>query len=235
MSSPGIIVIWNDILPESRADFLEWHSREHVPERVAIPGFQRGQRWFGDASAPQYLTIYTTADTAVLTSPAYLERLNNPTPWTRRSVAAFRNTARAAGALAWQSSAASGGLALTARFDVAPDVALDLARRWSAGWLPELACAQGVARVRVAIATPSASQLQTAERAVRSGDLREPALTVLVEGFDSADTLRAAFDAAARAQPEFALARVDVYALQFDLGAAGGHAEQRPHPPGDAT
>ena len=46
----GIIVIWNDILADARDDFLEWHSREHIPERVAIPGFVRGQRWFGESS-----------------------------------------------------------------------------------------------------------------------------------------------------------------------------------------
>ena len=102
----GIIVIWNDIVEESRADFLEWHSREHIPERVAIPGFVRGQRWFDPSSSPQYLTVYSTVDTAVLTSAPYLERLNNPTPWTRRAVAAFRNTSRAAGRLAWTRKAA---------------------------------------------------------------------------------------------------------------------------------
>ena len=109
MTHAGIIVIWNDILEQSREDFLEWHSREHIPERVAIPGFHCGQRWFGAASSPQSLTIYATTDASVLTSAAYLERLNHPTPWTKRSVAAFRNTSRAAGTLAWQSPGGAGG------------------------------------------------------------------------------------------------------------------------------
>lgn len=85
----GLIVIWNDIVSECRDNFLEWHSREHIPERVAIPGFLRGQRWFGESASPQYLTIYSTADASVLTSAAYLARLNSPTPWTQRSVADF--------------------------------------------------------------------------------------------------------------------------------------------------
>ena len=52
-------------------------------ERVAIPGFlsrpavRRG-RWTG-----RYLVVYEVTDIGVLTSPAYLERLDNPTAWTR--------------------------------------------------------------------------------------------------------------------------------------------------------
>lgn len=219
-NSPGIVVIWNDILPEERHNFLDWHSREHIPERVSIPGFTQGQRWFNADSCPQYLTIYHTTDTSVLTSAAYLDRLNNPTPWTRRSVAAFRNTARAAGRLVWQSSGSSGGFVLTARLEVEHQAAEALAQHWSAGNLNTLAQAPGVARVMVALATPSASRLQTAERAVRSGDLREPALTVLVEGFDGVEALRAAFDAATLNEPALATARVDLYALQVDLRAS---------------
>lgn len=219
MKSPGIIVIWNDILPESRDDFLAWHSREHIPERVSIPGFVRGQRWYGADAAPQYLTLYTTTDTGVLTSQAYLDRLNNPTPWTRRSVAAFRNTARAAGSLAWESSRGCGGVILTARFDLVPDVANQLVAQLAGGVLDDLVHAAGVARVRLAVSAVSASQLQTAERAVRSGDVREPALTLLVEGFDSASALQRVFQDATSSNDALATARIDLYSLQFDLCA----------------
>ncbi len=216
MTHSGIIVIWNDILPQSREDFLEWHSREHIPERVAIPGFQRGQRWFGETSAPQYLTIYSTTDPAVLTSAAYLERLNNPTPWTRQSVAAFRNTSRAAGMLAWQSSALTGGTILTARIDMdLGDSALRV-QRWSTGALAVAARAGGVARIRVAVSSAGASRVATAERAVRVGDQVEPQAAILMEGFGSAQQLRAAFAAAALGDPILASARVDLYSLQFD-------------------
>jgi hypothetical protein len=29
----GAIAIWNDITPEGRANFHDWHGREHIPER----------------------------------------------------------------------------------------------------------------------------------------------------------------------------------------------------------
>ena len=45
LSGSGVIAIWNDITDEGRANFYEWHDREHIPERVAIPGFLRGRRY----------------------------------------------------------------------------------------------------------------------------------------------------------------------------------------------
>jgi hypothetical protein len=217
MSHPGIIVIWNDIVPDQRQNFLDWHSREHIPERVSIPGFLRGQRWFNADASPQYLTVYHTTGAEVLTSAAYLERLNQPTAWTRQSVAAFRNTARAAGELVWQSSGASGAVALTARFDIDSEQAAQWARRWSGGALDELAHRSGVARVMIALTTPSASRLQTAERAVRSGDQREPSLTILVEGYDNPAVLREAYQAMALQDTDLAQANIDLYSLQVDL------------------
>ena len=215
----GLIVIWTDIVPESRENFLEWHSREHIPERVSIPGFLRGQRWFGESSGPQYLTIYSTADTSVLTSTAYLSRLNSPTPWTQRSVADFRNTSRAAGSLVWRSSDATGGVILTSRFEIAPDRALALARQWAGGPLASLAQRPGIARVRVAVSAASASQLQTAERAVRSGDIKEPSLIVLVEGYGDVDSVQRAYDSVDLSGHDGARERLDCYRLQFDLSS----------------
>jgi hypothetical protein len=39
----AVVAIWNDIVPEERANFIDWHNREHIPERVAIEGFLRGR------------------------------------------------------------------------------------------------------------------------------------------------------------------------------------------------
>ena len=41
MTSPGAgaIIIWNDIAPEGRDDFYDWHLNEHMPERLASQDF----------------------------------------------------------------------------------------------------------------------------------------------------------------------------------------------------
>jgi len=68
----------------------EWHIHEHLAERVSIPGFLRARRYeqIGGASTAEVtlLTLYETRTVDVLASPAYMERLDNPTPLTRQTV-----------------------------------------------------------------------------------------------------------------------------------------------------
>ena len=90
----GVLAIWNDIDPEAEADFVAWHVLEHIPERVGLPGFLRGRRYIAVDGSPQYFNFYETEKAETLRSPKYLERLNDPTPSTRRVVAHFRNTSR---------------------------------------------------------------------------------------------------------------------------------------------
>lgn len=92
----GAVIIWNDITAEGRDDFYDWHVNEHIPERVSIPGFLRGRRYIAidNKTAPEFLTLYETDSTAVLSGADYLARLNAPTPWTKRATSHFRSTSR---------------------------------------------------------------------------------------------------------------------------------------------
>lgn len=90
----GFLAIWNNIAPEAESEFVEWHVREHIPERVGLPGFRRGRRYVAEVGWPKYFNFYETDSPADLSAPAYTDRLNNPTDWTRRVVAHFRDTSR---------------------------------------------------------------------------------------------------------------------------------------------
>ena len=92
----AVLAFWHDIASGGDAEFNYWHTREHIPERIAIPGFLRGRRYEAVQGGPRYFNLYETADLATLESPAYVERLNNPTPWTRRVLPLFRNSKRTA-------------------------------------------------------------------------------------------------------------------------------------------
>ncbi|MGH6904724.1 MAG: hypothetical protein ACREIR_18510 [Geminicoccaceae bacterium] len=48
----GALAIWHDPAPEIESDYNEWHSKEHMYERVGVPGFLRGQRGVAIAGAP---------------------------------------------------------------------------------------------------------------------------------------------------------------------------------------
>ena len=76
----GALLIWHDPSAEVESDYNEWHSKEHMFERVGIPGFRRGQRAVAISGAPRYFNLYEVDDAETLTSKAYLDRLNDPTP-----------------------------------------------------------------------------------------------------------------------------------------------------------
>jgi hypothetical protein len=83
-----------DIVPEAVAEHDDWHTHEHLPERLSIPGFLRGTRWIAVSGQPRYVVLYEVAGIGTLTSPPYLERLDNPTPWTARVMPCYRGMAR---------------------------------------------------------------------------------------------------------------------------------------------
>lgn len=91
----GILALWNGIDPARRAEYDLWHTREHVPERIAVPGMMGARRYIRVAGPlPEYLTLYVMEDTDVLTSAPYLRLLNNPTPWSQSMRPSFRGFMR---------------------------------------------------------------------------------------------------------------------------------------------
>jgi hypothetical protein len=41
----GLLGIWMEVDPAGLDDFNAWYRRQHVPERLSVPGFLRGRRW----------------------------------------------------------------------------------------------------------------------------------------------------------------------------------------------
>jgi len=83
-----------DVVPEAVSEHDDWHTHEHLPERLSIPGFLRGTRWVALRGEPRYAVLYEVADLATLTSPAYLERLNKPSAWTSKMMPHYRGMSR---------------------------------------------------------------------------------------------------------------------------------------------
>jgi len=81
---PAAVAMWWTIKPEQRAEFGDWHSHEHFPERMSIPGFCRGSRWTSETDPDGFFVLYELEQYDVLTSPGYLDRLNAPTPWSQK-------------------------------------------------------------------------------------------------------------------------------------------------------
>jgi hypothetical protein len=80
---PGILAIFNNVAPGREAEFEEWFQHEHLAERLAVPGFLIGRRHEAISGQPRYFNFYVTQSVEILKSPAYLARLDEPTPMTR--------------------------------------------------------------------------------------------------------------------------------------------------------
>ena len=83
-----------DVAAEAIREHDDWHTHEHLPERLSIPGFLRGTRWVATGQGPRYMVLYEVVDLPTLSSAAYLQRLNNPTPWTLKIMPHYRGMRR---------------------------------------------------------------------------------------------------------------------------------------------
>ena len=94
MIGDAALGIWLDVDTAGLDDFNAWYRRQHLPERLSVPGFLRGRRYQATGDGPVYFTLYETVDAAVLSSAPYLERLDDPTDWTRRALPMVRRMVR---------------------------------------------------------------------------------------------------------------------------------------------
>ena len=109
-----------DIAPEAIVEHDDWHTHEHLPERLSIPGFLRGSRWIAVQGKPRYFVMYEVEGLDTLSGAAYLERLNNPTPWTKKMMLHYRGMSRGFCTVTGSFGAGVGQSALLVRFKPDP-------------------------------------------------------------------------------------------------------------------
>jgi hypothetical protein len=181
----GALVIWHDPAPEAESDYNEWHSKEHMFERVGVPGFRRGQRAVAISGSPEYFNFYEVDDIATLESKAYLDRLNDPTPWTRRVVPKMHNNSRTLCRVT--ASFGVGGVpALWTMILLSPgrDRAAELQSWLADDVLPKLVERPGILGAHLVQGEQSTSGTDTAEKRLRSGGTEFIDWVILVGGYD---------------------------------------------------
>jgi hypothetical protein len=105
-----------DIEQDSVAEHDDWHTHEHMPERLGIPGFLCGTRWIAVDPGPRYCVLYEVAELAVLDSPAYRDRLDHPTPATSAMMRKYLGMRRALCSVEARSGLGMGSSALVVCF-----------------------------------------------------------------------------------------------------------------------
>jgi hypothetical protein len=187
LAGRGAICIWHDLAPEATDEFYQWHNREHMPERVGIPGFLRGRRYIAIAGAPAYFNLYEAESAEVLGGKDYLDRLNAPTEWTRRVVPSFRRVSRSICRVAYTEGVGQGGFMLTQRFELAVADRAGTVETLRMRLLPPLAGRKGVAGVHLCVADETISRIETAEKKARADATATPGCIVLIEGTSEVD------------------------------------------------
>lgn len=180
----GVFVAWFDADSAYEPEFDHWHSLEHMPERVALPGFRSGQRYVALSDAPRFCVIYQTDDLATLVSEPYLRVLNNPTPWTQRMMPAISGLNRTLCTVSASLGAGFGAYLLT--LQLAPHPGQDDGlRSWLAeAALPELAKRPGLTAAHLLRGDRAASATRTKEKEMRGQPDAIADWVVLVEGYD---------------------------------------------------
>lgn len=168
LKGAGFLAIWHDIQAEGEPDYNLWHTREHMPERLAIPGFERGRRgvdWNLDKH--RYFTLYEARSIDVFGSEPYRARLNAPSAWSQRTMPFFTNFVRCACRSAVSLGKGIGGATATVRLSLSsPAARADLSAA-SHALAAEILPLEGVTSVHIGFADPSVSRVKTSETELR--------------------------------------------------------------------
>lgn len=180
LNTSAAMVLFYDIEGDA-ADHDDWHSYEHLHERLSVPGFRRGSRWITDGEGPRYLVIYEVDNTGIGTSQPYLDRLNNPTRWTREIMPRFRGMVRGFCDVAASSGYGLGSRITAIRFEP-PESSIDEVSTWlGEDALPSIMMRRGIASAHLLRPVPPPPM--TEEQALRGPDRPMPWL-VLISGYD---------------------------------------------------
>jgi hypothetical protein len=175
------VAMWWDMAPDLRSEFEDWHSHEHFPERMSIPGFRRGSRWASEDGGEGFFVLYELETYGTLTSLHYLARLNDPTPWSTKMMPHHRNMVRSQCRILETNGGGVAQFMLTLRFSPAVGQA-DALHRNLRSLLGRLPTSPGITGAHLLLTeTPDAPA--TAEQKIRGGDAAADWI-ILVSGYD---------------------------------------------------
>jgi len=164
----AFMAVWHDIAEAAEAEYNTWHTRQHMPERLGVPGFLAGRRavdW--SLSHQRWFTLYETKTLETLSSDDYRARLNNPTHWTIRNQPNFLNFARSACVTSASTGRGIGGALATIRLNMA-DGGLTGFEANAEKLAHAIAAIDGVVGAHLGVAAPDTTRVKTRETELRA-------------------------------------------------------------------
>ena len=178
----GMLIVFNEVTASDERDFNEWYNREHIDERVNLPGFQRARRYVAVRGSPKYLATYECDSVEDLAAPGYLALLANQTPWTQAVMARFTRFQRLTLRVQIDLTHGVGGAVAAVRFVPDPHE-----RHALSAWLRDTALPKIVARPGMVGAAAMENDLEVANAPLKDRGMDHPRVdqiewVVLLEG-----------------------------------------------------
>jgi hypothetical protein len=212
MRGAGFLAIWSDVEPDNLTDYRHWLTREHTTERVTTKGFL-ASRVFRAARADinRFFILYELEAPEVLDGPAYLARLNAPTPWSQRIMPQLGNFIRGGGAMAARAGRGEGATIVALRIAHLPEKPQRLA--------DAIVALDGIAAVQIGATDHARTSVPTVEKGMRQNEGFFAGL-LIIEALDEA-SLRSALRQAAETAPDLlgGIGEPEIYQGMFALDA----------------
>jgi hypothetical protein len=181
----GMLIVFCEVKARDERDFNEWYNREHIDERINLPGFHSGRRYVAVRGTPKYLATYECDTVEDLATPGYLALLANQTPWTQAVMAKFTKFARLTVRVQADLAHGVGGAVAAVRF--VPD---PRSRKALVEWLNGTALPKAIARSGMVGAMAAENDLEVAHAPLQSKSRDAPRAdeaewVALLEGTDA--------------------------------------------------
>ena len=212
MRGMGFLAIWSEIAPKALTDYRHWLTREHTTERVTTEGFLASRVFRADrADIDRFFILYELENPEVLDGPAYLARLNAPTPWSQRIMPQLGNFVRGGGIIAARAGRGEGSTIVALRTERLPDEP----RRFA----DALVALDGIAAVQIGATDKARTSVPTVEKGMRQNEGFFAGL-LIIEALDET-SLRSALRKAVEIAPQVVAGAddPDIYRGIFALDA----------------
>ncbi len=159
----GFLAVWTEVDPSATTEYLEWLTREHLHERVDLPGFRSARVHRCAEGRSRFFVCYETDSAQALACAEYLARLNQPSDWSRRMNPLLLGTVRGVG------RARRMGCGFGAEIVTLRDSSDSLLGALSGSWLDSLATTHGMSGLLALENDPTITGIGTVERQLRKG------------------------------------------------------------------
>jgi hypothetical protein len=190
----GMMVTFTEVPTDLEDEFNQWYNREHLDERIGLPGFRRARRYQAVDASIKYMSTYECTQSSDIGSSTYLDVLAAPSEWSKKIMPRFSKWHRMVCRVIADSSRGMGSYLSLARFYPDPAHTSDAEAWLTSGILDEVSQRPGLTGTCAIAVDLEIDQRMTRTFGQEPDPNQMPEWGVLVEGTDLDSINTAALD-----------------------------------------